>query len=290
MKWLNTQQKTTSLIDARDIAARLPDIMLDAQKIASTIQAGTHGRRRAGHGDHFWQYRNYDTQTDAVSRIDWRQSARSDHLYVREQEDERAQSIHIWIDPAPAMHYASAQALKSKYEYIFTLCIALAYQLTSGGERIITQTTAGVNETVNHPRHVERLAHHILSNPPHPNFALPKDGLVIIATDGFSHETKTFETLISNARAQNAKIYLLNPIDPTEQSYDFTGHVKFEDMQASDHFEIQNAKALQASYLNKFQAHQKMLDNLFTTDKTLHFTTDVPLIDSAGAVTKMLIL
>ena len=43
---------------------------------------GLHGRRRAGPGESFWQFRPFVTG-EAAARIDWRRSARDDRLYVR---------------------------------------------------------------------------------------------------------------------------------------------------------------------------------------------------------------
>ena len=39
------------------VAASLPPLMADAQHLAATVLLGVHGRKRAGTGDEFWQYR-----------------------------------------------------------------------------------------------------------------------------------------------------------------------------------------------------------------------------------------
>jgi uncharacterized protein (DUF58 family) len=53
--------------------------------------------RRAGAGDDFYRLRPY-TATDAARRIDWRSSARHGELYVRENAQEDAVTVHIVID------------------------------------------------------------------------------------------------------------------------------------------------------------------------------------------------
>src|SRR5437016_4398698 len=42
---------------ARTLAETLPRLILEARKIAATVIHGLHGRKRAGPGEQFWQYR-----------------------------------------------------------------------------------------------------------------------------------------------------------------------------------------------------------------------------------------
>src|SRR5215211_8788207 len=77
-----------------ELAGTLPALMVAADRVAATVIQGVHGRRRVGQGDAFWQYRPY-RDGDSASQIDWRQSARSRHLFVRETEWEAAASV--WL-------------------------------------------------------------------------------------------------------------------------------------------------------------------------------------------------
>jgi uncharacterized protein (DUF58 family) len=91
---------------SRSLADSLPRLTLEARRIAATIVHGLHGRRRAGSGENFWQYRHFNSG-EAARRVDWRRSARDDHLYVREQEWEAAHTVWIWPDRSPSMVFAS---------------------------------------------------------------------------------------------------------------------------------------------------------------------------------------
>ena len=55
---------------------------------------GISRRRRAGAGESFWQYRRFNSG-EPSQNVDWRRSARDDHLYVREQEWEAAHTV--WL-------------------------------------------------------------------------------------------------------------------------------------------------------------------------------------------------
>ena len=92
---------------AEEAAAALPPLLVAAERVAATVAQGVHGRRRVGQGETFWQFRQYQPG-DAASRIDWRESAKSQRLYVRETEWEAAQSVWLWRDGSASMDYTSA--------------------------------------------------------------------------------------------------------------------------------------------------------------------------------------
>ena len=82
------------LARARARAALLPDLLVEAQRIANIITQGLHGRKRRGIGEEFWQYRPYSAG-ETVARIDWRRSARDEHVYVRDLEWQAAHTV--WL-------------------------------------------------------------------------------------------------------------------------------------------------------------------------------------------------
>jgi len=60
---------------AEQSAAVLPPLLVAAERVATTVAQGVHGRRRVGQGETFWQFRQYEPG-DAATRIDWRESAK----------------------------------------------------------------------------------------------------------------------------------------------------------------------------------------------------------------------
>src|ERR1700760_2224634 len=119
----------------RTLAASLPRLILESRKIAATVIHGLHGRRRAGSGENFWQYRRF-VSGEAASRVDWRRSARDDHLYVREEGGGGAHTVWIWPDRSPSMVFVSNLAEATKLERSLVIAMALAEVLVEGGERI----------------------------------------------------------------------------------------------------------------------------------------------------------
>ncbi len=94
---------------ARTLAESMPRLILEARRIAATVIHGLHGRKRAGPGENFWQYRRF-LSGEPARRVDWRRSARDEHLYVREQEWEAAHTVWLWPDRSPSMVFTSSLA------------------------------------------------------------------------------------------------------------------------------------------------------------------------------------
>jgi hypothetical protein len=84
-----------------------------------------HGRRRVGQGETFWQYRHYEPG-DPNQVIDWRQSAKSDHVFARQMEWEAAQSAWIWRDSSASMDWRSSDRWPTKRDRADLLALALA--------------------------------------------------------------------------------------------------------------------------------------------------------------------
>src|SRR6476660_5260577 len=108
-----------------DLARRLPSLVASAKELAATVMHGVHGRKRAGVGETFWQFRPF-VYGESTSRIDWRRSARDDRIYVREREWEAAHTVWIWCDRSASMGYVSSLALQPKVDRGLVLGLALA--------------------------------------------------------------------------------------------------------------------------------------------------------------------
>src|SRR6266852_3016310 len=121
--------------EARSLADAMPRLILEARRVAATVIHGLHGRRRAGTGENFWQFRRF-MSGEPAARVDWRRSARDDHLYVREREWEAAHTVWIWADRSPSMVFSSPIARESKLDRALVVAFALAEVLVEGGERV----------------------------------------------------------------------------------------------------------------------------------------------------------
>ena len=131
----------TDALTAEALGARLPPLLIAADRVASTVAQGVHGRRRVGQGDSFWQFRRF-VSGDPLARIDWRQSAKSgrgapEGWFIRETEWEAAQTVCLWRDASPSMRWRSRQVAVDKCDRANLLLLSLASLLLRGGERVM---------------------------------------------------------------------------------------------------------------------------------------------------------
>jgi len=157
---------------ARALAETLPRLILEARRIAATVIHGLHGRKRAGPGENFWQYRRF-LSGEPARRVDWRRSARDEHLYVREQEWEAAHTVWLWPDRSPSMAFKSTQAQDSKLERCLVVAFALAEILVQAGERV---GVPGLMRPTGSRNVLDKLAnailHDVTERPSHPSYLL----------------------------------------------------------------------------------------------------------------------
>src|SRR4029079_7684273 len=145
----------------RTLAAAMPRLILEARNIAAAVIHGLRGRRRAGSGENFWQFRRFVSGEEA-RRIDWRRSARDDNLYVREREWEAAHTVWLWPDRSPSMAFSSRLARESKLDRTLTIAFALAEILVEAGERV---GLPGLTRPTGSRAVIERMAEAIIHDP-----------------------------------------------------------------------------------------------------------------------------
>src|SRR5690242_3947883 len=211
----------------RTLAATLPRLILESRKIAATVIHGLHGRRRSGSGENFWQFRRFVSGEEA-RRVDWRRSARDDHLYVREQEWEAAHTVWIWPDRSPSMAFASPAVWETKLDRALVVGFALAEILVEGGERIgipgIMRPTASRDV-------IERMAEAIVHDPTAraslpPSFAPSPLAEIVVLSDLWSPIAEVHST-IAQLSASGAHGHVVQIVDPAEETFPYSGRVEF---------------------------------------------------------------
>src|SRR5689334_23856570 len=172
---------------ARTLAESMPRLILEARRIAATVIHGLHGRKRAGPGENFWQYRRF-VWGEPARRVDWRRSARDDHLYVREQEWEAAHTVWIWPDRSPSMTFRSRLAQEAKLDRALVVAFALAEVLVHAGERVgvpgLMRPTGSRNVL---DKFANAIVHDLSDRPSLPHgFAPPAFSEIIVLSDFWS--------------------------------------------------------------------------------------------------------
>ena len=250
-------------LGALDLARRLPGLIVSAKEVAATVMHGMHGRRRAGTGETFWQFRPF-TFGEASARIDWRRSARDDRLYVREREWEAAHTVWIWADRSPSMAYVSDLALQPKIDRALVLGLALADCLVRGGERV---GIPGLTRAFAARDIVERLAERMAEEAKRPDFVPaelpPADALAprtqaVIISDFLSDPEEIAATVRSMA-SRGARGHLVMITDPVEETFPFSGHTEFRDVDSSARLRVGEAQSFRTAYMQRLAEHREHL-------------------------------
>ncbi|MDD7910160.1 DUF58 domain-containing protein [Pseudovibrio exalbescens] len=221
-------ENMTVSVKARALSETLPDLLVDASKLAQTVTAGWHGRKRSGPGETFWQFRPFHNG-EPVKRIDWRRSARDSNLYVREREWEAAHTLWLWSDLSPSMQFRSKLSQTTKQDRALLLLLALANLLGDAGERVgvpdLVAPTASrrLSETI-----ATALVHHDapVAFPSAQHIRRFSD--VILISD-FLDTPEEISAWIGKVAAAGAKGHLVHILDPIEETFPFNGRVEFED-------------------------------------------------------------
>lgn len=248
---------------AQDLAATLPPLLVAAQRVAATVAPGAHGRRRAGPGDAFWQFRPYQT-FDAARMIDWRRSARGPTLFVREREFETAQTVYLWRDASPSMRWRSARNLPEKREHADLLTLALAILLIGAGERV-----ALLGESLR-PRSgqpaIEPIAELMATTrngggslPVYE--PLPRHATVILIGD-LLDPLDELAPVIRRWSAEGVAGHMLQVTDPAEEGFPYRGRVRFEGLEAEAPHLLGRAEAVSIDYRGRLARHRDGLADL----------------------------
>jgi uncharacterized protein (DUF58 family) len=240
---------------AEALGGRLPPLVVAAERVAATVMQGVHGRRRAGQGDAFWQFRPY-LPGDAATRIDWRQSGKSDRLFVRETEWEAAQSVALWRDAGPGMDWSGGPARPSKRQRAELLLLALSSLLLRGGERVrlLGERRAYAGRAALPPL-AEALSRHA---PEARDESLPRHARAVLFGD-FLAPLEEIRAGIARLSAQGVSGHLLQVLDPAEESLPYQGRIRFEGLAGEAPLLLPRTEAVRGLYAERLAVHREGL-------------------------------
>ncbi|HEV3045677.1 MAG TPA: DUF58 domain-containing protein [Roseiarcus sp.] len=246
--------------EASTLAARLPSLVVAAKKVAQSVMYGVHGRRRAGPGENFWQFRPFISGEPAAG-IDWRRSAREDRAYVREREWEAAHTVWLWVDRSASMRFASPMAQAAKVERAVVLALAAADLLVRGGERV---GLIGLTRPVATRGVIERFAEAIaiderLSSEHTPLPVAPplKAHAKAVLFGDFLAEEEAARRCINILSAEGAEGHALMIADPIEETFPFRGHTEFVGADGAARLRAPRAQGLRQEYLKRLNRHRE---------------------------------
>jgi uncharacterized protein (DUF58 family) len=251
--------------EAEALGARLPPLVVEAERVASTVMQGVHGRRRSGQGEAFWQFRPY-VAGDSAARVDWRQSAKADRLFVRETEWEAAQTVLLWRDPSPSMRWRSHLSGSEKARRADLLLLALSALLLRGGERIrllpgprrafagrscLPLIASTLAEQAERQLDADLLAEE----------SVPRHARLVLFSD-FLHPLADIQAALSSFAARPVRGHMIQVLDPAEETLPYDGRIQFEGLEGEAPTLIPRVQDVRALYSERLQAHRAGLSAL----------------------------
>ncbi|GGJ19689.1 DUF58 domain-containing protein [Neoroseomonas lacus] len=240
---------------AEALGATLPPLVVQAERVASTVMQGVHGRRRPGQGDAFWQFRPY-LPGDSASQVDWRQSAKSDRLFVRETEWEAAQTVAVWCQADAAMDWRSDAMLPTKQVRAELLVLALSALLFRGGERVrlfgLPRAFAGRGALASLAQSLPRQA--ALAE----DARIPRHARAVLIGDFLAPLEET-RRVVAQLAAGAVRGHLLQVLDPAEETLPFTGRVRFHALDAAEEALVPRVEGVRALYEERLARHREGL-------------------------------
>ena len=275
--------------ESRTLAASLPRLVLEARRIAANVIHGLHGRRRAGAGESFWQYRRF-VSGEPSQNVDWRRSARDDHLYVREQEWEAAHTVWVWPDRSPSMAFASKGARDSKLERALIVSFALAELLVAGGERVgipgLMNPTASRNVI---DKMAQAMLHDDAARASLPPSFVPSSLAEIVVLADFWTPMDDIRKMLAGLSASGAHGTLIQVVDPAEETFPYSGRVEFVEPEGGEIITAGRAESWASDYVARVALHRdeirnetNKLDWLFSTHTTSRSAAELLLFLHSG--------
>lgn len=251
--------------DAQALADRLPDLIMEGVKISQTVVHGVHGRRRAGPGETFWQFRQYATG-DSLQQIDWRRSASSDHLFIREREWEAAHTVWVWPDISQSMAFRSHLSDTLKMDRALVLMFAMVEMLVRGGERTAMM---GLTNPSSSRKTATRIAEMLAAN-------LKQNGLLkseppaqrvsqfssVVWFSDFLDPVETIAKRVTELAASGSTGHLVQILDPAEETLPYSGRTEFIGVEDGTRWMSDRAESLRDVYRQRLLAHRAALQDV----------------------------
>jgi len=277
---VNPTSGSDALSRARQRAALVPDCLVEAQRIANTVIAGWHGRRKRGIGENFWQFRPY-SDGESLARIDWRRSARDDHTYIRDHEWEAAHTIWLWADMSPSMMYKSTFGHVSKESRALVIMLALAEILARSGERI---GCPGIMEPISARNAAERLATALMHTPL--TGGLPQTAMIrgwsdVVLIGDFLDDSDSIMARLGPLARRGLRGHVVEIADPAEETFPYTGRTEFTDPETGERLVAGRAETIREDYQRAYLARRHSLGEslrqlgwAFVTHRTDHLASE----------------
>jgi uncharacterized protein (DUF58 family) len=254
---------------AEDAAAHLTFLMAEADKAVVSILHGEHRQRKSGSGERFWQFREYHLG-DRPQDIDWRQSGKTDRVFIRQKEWQTNQSCYFWTARSESMAFQSSTELPTKADAARIITLAMALLLTHGGEEvgILGSPRKGRSQAA-----LQTLADSLIEpvwvtqSLPLPE--APRNSSLFLAGD-FLDPLESIDQTFKNLSAQSDSGFVVQILDPAEIELPYEGRAVFEAPTDKQRELVNNVSSIRDEYNRRIKAHIEGVKNICRTCEWHH--------------------
>ncbi|PZP56077.1 MAG: hypothetical protein DI586_04810 [Micavibrio aeruginosavorus] len=239
------QHKRETPASLRQKAEELLAQALDeSRETKGRFMSGENRLKRAGFEGDFRQYRPYN-DSDRPQDIDWKRSARSDDILVREREKNQQRLLDLYIQNHGGMHFSSSPKLSTKYEISSLLGLTLALW----SARHHNPIRFGSAKTS-----IDDLADVMLAQKQKSSPQWTKDSITVLIGD-YTGPMQDIEQELSSLNSNT--VLFMQILDPAELELSYEGRHVFED--GHHKITVNQAESMRNDYKSALNAHIKDL-------------------------------
>lgn len=247
--------------EAKQYSDEIETLLLEARRLNRSLKMGEHGRRTAGAGSDFWQFRKFENGLDSPRLISWKQSAKSDGLFVRETEWSAPQTLSIVVDRT-VDNFIDHPKSKAYLNALIALTLGYAYSDVSEKVRI----DCGEFLHMERPRDHVKIANALL-RPAESNWRLPATNDIpqnskALLLSSFFNDLGQLREFLAQVTERGITGCLVQVVTNDELTFPFSGRVKFENATGASVFQSNQARGLKTEYLKKLADNQHQLNLL----------------------------
>ena len=264
------QQDYRKYLDPK-VLARISGLELRARLIVEGFFSGMHHSPTHGVSIEFADHRAY-TQGDDLRHIDWKVYGKTDKYYIKEYEQETNLNLMLVVDASESMHYRSAGASMTKYEYATALAAAIAYltlqQQDSVGLTLFDEHLTEFVRPSSSAMHWKTLIHELATRTGRAKTSLGRvlhelaerisHRLLIILISDLFDDVEAILKGFKHLRYRHHELIVWNIWDPAELGLPFTGPTMFDGLESMGKLLI-DPRSLRARYLEEVGRFQSRL-------------------------------
>jgi len=234
-----------------EVADLLPSLLSDSSLLLKNILSGLHSTRFAGKGENFWQFKEY-VRGESISSIDWRKSASSKKLLMKQNEKELSKTIYLFFDKSFSMNYKSNLAKHNKLFISALLTLTLCKLFSNSKEKVFIFNSE--NKPINCSNNIHNFDKSFLfNNKKHsfPNLNLFKDKSLCFFFSDFFYDNSELKSLIIKFKNRGILGYLIQILDPIEVDFNLNSNIMLKDLETNETMVFDNDIDFSNAYKKK---------------------------------------